>query len=190
MSMIKHYIPNYFQAGGVEFNTIIKKDSQNAGNLGHSNITDGEIAIQFENAGRQLSHTQVQNTYFHELAHMLLETIGELTLTQNETFVQNLGNALFEFMRTATWVRIEEFQHNCLSPAAKIPPFVAVAKDISPLVFTSTFTLDDKTKCKCTIETNKPMNQILIRNYMEKNLKTIVEGLVESFAKSTYGTCL
>lgn len=190
MSAIKHYIPNHCELGGVEFSTIIKENSENAGNLGSSSIINGEISIQNKNYGRNLSHTQIQNTYFHELAHMLVEMIGRNDLTTDETFVQNLGNVLFEFMRTATWVRIEEFQHNCLSPAAKIPPFVAVAKDISPLIFTSTFTLDDKTQCKCTIETNKPMNQILIRNHMEKNLKTIVEGLVESFAKSTYGTCL
>ena len=190
MSAIKHYIPNYCELGGVEFSTIIKDDGENAGNLGHSNITNGEILIQNKNCGMKVSHTQIQNVYFHELAHMLVEMIGRNDLTIDETFIQNLGNALFEFMRTATWVRIEEFQHNCLSPAAKIPPFVAVAKDISPLIFTSTFTLDDKTQCKCTIETNKPMNQILIRNHMEKNLKTIVEGLVESFAKSTYGTRL
>lgn len=188
MSAIKHYIPNYCELGGVEFSTIIKEDGENAGNLGHSNITDGEILIQNKNCGKNLSHTQIQNVYFHELAHMLVETIGRNDLTTDETFIQNLGNALFEFMRTATWVRIEEFQHNCLTPAAKIPPFVNIAKNASPLKFTSEFTLDDETHCKCTVETNKPMNQILIRNYMEKNLKTIVEGLVESFAKSTYGT--
>lgn len=189
MSAIKHYIPNYCELGGVEFSTNIKQDNQNGGNLGHCAISDGEIYIQNVNFGKNLSQTQMQNTYFHELAHMMMETIGRNDLSENETFIQNLGNVLFEFMRTATWVRLEEFQHNCLSPAAKIPPFVAVAKNISPLKFTSEFTLDDETHCKCTIETNKPMNQILIRSHMEKNLKTIVEGLVESFAKSTYGTC-
>lgn len=190
MSAIKHYIPNYFEAGGVEFNTVIKKDSTNAGNLGHSNITNGEIVIQAENVGKDLSHSQIQNTYFHELSHMIIEMIGRNDLTTDEIFIQNLGNVIFEFLRTATWIRIEEFKHNCLSNPTNIPPFVSVAKNIDVTKFTTKFKLDDDTNCKFTIETDKPINQIYIRNYMEKNIKMLVEGLLKSFTDNTYGTCL
>lgn len=66
----------------------------------------------------------MQNTYFHELVHQMLSSIGELELSENKKFVQNMGNMIFEFLRTADWIRLEEFKHNKFSDADSNAPFI------------------------------------------------------------------
>ena len=43
--------------------------------------------------------------------------LGRIDLSDDEVLVQNVGNMLFEFMRTADWIRIEELKHNNESEA-------------------------------------------------------------------------
>lgn len=66
----------------------------------------------------------MQNTYFHELVHQMLSSIGELELNENEKFVQNMGNMIFEFLRTADWIRLEEFKYNKFFDADSNAPFI------------------------------------------------------------------
>jgi hypothetical protein len=117
MSKIKNCIPKRCYLGGVEFITRFVENVANGGKLGDSCTTDGSINIQVMNYGLKQCHTQIQNTYFHELAHNILGMIGRIDLSDDEVLVQNIGNMLFEFMRTADWIRIEELKHNNESEA-------------------------------------------------------------------------
>lgn len=125
MNKIKNYIPLTCELAGVEFKTVFVKKVQNAGNLGKSFISNGIIQLQEMNYGQEVSFQQNQNTYFHELTHMILDQIGELELSQNEKFVQNFGNLIFEFLRTAKWIRIEELKHNSYSNPESKSPFIS-----------------------------------------------------------------
>lgn len=124
MNKIKKYIPLNCELGGVEFKTVFTKDAQNTGNLGKSSVVNGTIQIQEVSTGIEVLTTQQQNTYFHEIIHMMLDMIGESELSCNEKLVQNMGNMLFEFLRTANWIRIEELKHNSFSEPDKDAPFL------------------------------------------------------------------
>jgi len=43
---------------------------------------------------------QVQ-TFYHELTHMILDTMGECELSSNERFVEGFSQLLLQFMQTA-----------------------------------------------------------------------------------------
>lgn len=180
MNNIKHWIPTYCELGGQEIQTVIDDDKTNSGTLGYSVPANGTINICKTLQGIKQSHSVSQNTYFHELVHLMLQTIGELELNDNEKFVQNLGTVLYEFFRTSKWCRIEEFEHNILTPPVNIPPFIGVNKCICPTEFSTQFKLSDDTNVQIDIKTSKIMNRAMILEHLKNNLSVIVEGLMES----------
>lgn len=180
MNNIKHWIPTYCELGGQEIQTIIDDNTCNAGTLGYSTPADGTINICKFVQGVKQSHSVSQNTYFHELVHLILQTIGEMELNDNEKFVQNLGTVLYEFFRTSKWCRIEEFEYNTLTPPVNIPPFIGVNKCISSNEYITEFKLSDDTNVKINITTDKIMNRGLLKEGLKENMKTILEGLVDS----------
>ena len=117
MNKIKNCIPKRCTLGGVEFTTKFIENAANGGKLGDSCITDGSINIQKVNYGLTQITTQIQNTYFHELAHNIFGMLGRIDLSDDEVLVQGVGNMLFEFLRTCDWIRIEELKHNNESEA-------------------------------------------------------------------------
>ena len=180
MNNIKHWIPTYCELGGQEIQTVIDADKTNSQTLGYSVPTNGTINICKTVQGIKQTHSISQNTYFHELVHLILQTIGEMELNDNEKFVQNFGTVMFEFFRTAKWCRIEEFEHNVFSEPVKIPPFVGVNKCISSNEYITEFKLSDDTNVKINITTDKIMNRGLLKECLKENMKTILEGLVDS----------
>lgn len=117
MNKIKNCIPKRCTLGGVEFTTKFVDNATNGGRLGDSSTTDGSINIQKINYGLTQIPTQIQNTYFHELAHNIFGMLGRIDLSDDEVLVQGVGNMLFEFLRTCDWIRIEELKHNNESEA-------------------------------------------------------------------------
>ena len=117
MNKIKNCIPKRCTLGGVEFTTKFIENAANGGKLGDSCTTDGSINIQKVNYGLTQIPTQIQNTYFHELAHNIFGMLGRIDLSDDEVLVQGVGNMIFEFLRTCDWIRIEELKHNNESEA-------------------------------------------------------------------------
>lgn len=117
MNKIKNCIPKRCTLGGVEFTTKFIENATNGGKFGDSCTTDGSINIQKINYGLTQIPTQIQNTYFHELAHNIFGMLGRIDLSDDEVLVQGVGNMLFEFLRTCDWIRIEELKHNNESEA-------------------------------------------------------------------------
>ena len=117
MNKIKNCVPKRCELGGVEFTTRFTDNKTNGGKLGSSCTTNGSITIEKVNYGLTQSHTQIQNTYFHELAHNIFGMLGRIDLSDDEVLVQGVGNMLFEFLRTCDWIRIEELKHNNESEA-------------------------------------------------------------------------
>lgn len=117
MNKIKNCIPKRCTLGGVEFTTKFVNDAKNHNNYACIELPTGNINIQDTVSGCPQSMTQIQNSYFHELAHGILDMGSYNDLSNDEKLVQHIGNCIFEFMRTADWIRIEELKHNNESEA-------------------------------------------------------------------------
>lgn len=91
MNKIKDYIPKSCELGGVEFTTVFIKNPENSSNLGESSVSDCRIKLQELNYGQIVTNKQNQNTYFHEIIHMMLDQIGEFELSKNEKICSKYG---------------------------------------------------------------------------------------------------
>ena len=98
-------IPSKITLGGqeVEIRNVERCDN-NA--VGGSHLYEGflEIANNFNKVAVQSESSKV-NTFYHELTHCILETMGEDELNGNEKFVCCFAGFLTEAMRNA---RFEE----------------------------------------------------------------------------------
>lgn len=112
MNNIKNCVPKRCTLGGVEFTTKFVKDVENNDNYTRIKFSSGIINISETVSGQNQCHTQIQNSYFHELSHGILDMMGHFELSNDEKFVQGLGNMIFEFIRSCDWIRIEELKHN------------------------------------------------------------------------------
>lgn len=117
MNKIKNCIPKRCELGGVEFTTKFVQNLENGSNFAKMRPVQGLIEINNVVSGQTQSFTQIQNSYFHELAHAIFCQIGYHDLSDDEKLVQGVGNMLFEFLRTCDWIRIEELKHNNESEA-------------------------------------------------------------------------
>ncbi len=98
-------IPSKITIGGqdVEIRNVVRCDN-NA--LGECHLIEGyiEIADTFYKEQKQSESSKV-NTFYHELTHCILQTMGEQELSANEKFVCCFAGFLTEAMRN---VKFEE----------------------------------------------------------------------------------
>ena len=76
-------------------------------NLGLCCVAQGVIEIAKTFKGRTQSDSVKLNTFFHELTHSILDTMGEFDLSKNEKFVNTFAGFLTEAMHDA-YFKIEE----------------------------------------------------------------------------------
>lgn len=92
-------IPNEFQVGGQNIKVILT--DQYEGNVGTCCISEGIIKVCKRNISNGInSDSYNNNTFFHELTHAILDTMGENGLSDNETFVSTFSSFLCEAIRT------------------------------------------------------------------------------------------
>lgn len=100
-NMADFKIPAKFTVGGQEI--IVKTvEKLRGGVLGECCISDGRIdlAITSNDGELSVSQSSMQNTFFHELVHCILDTMGEKELSSNEKFVCTFAGFLTEAMRS------------------------------------------------------------------------------------------
>jgi hypothetical protein len=94
-------IPNEFVLNNkkiiVEFNNEYCKDAKA---WGLADFEDHTIFLTTMSHSKRLKKSDIDKTFFHELAHMLLHSIGSNKLKWNEDFVEKLGIAIYQFERT------------------------------------------------------------------------------------------
>ena len=94
-------IPAQIKLGGqtIEIRRVERCDD-NA--VGETSICEGkiEIADVFDKTRKQ-SETSKDNTFYHELTHAILETMGEKDLSGNEKFVSCFASFLADAMDKA-----------------------------------------------------------------------------------------
>lgn len=99
--MIYTKIPSSYQVGGQEIEVrIVERCDDNT--IGSCCLADGyiEIADKHSKDGVQ-SQSSKENTFYHELTHSILRTMGETELNDNEKFVCCFAGFLTEAMKNA-----------------------------------------------------------------------------------------
>ncbi len=91
-------IPSKYSIGGQDiYVERIESDGEDYGNYTHCM---GRIRICNKVGDTPQSETAKVNTFFHELTHSILRTMGELELNDNEKFVNTFSAFLTEAIRT------------------------------------------------------------------------------------------
>lgn len=103
-------IPGKFKVGGTSI-VIANPEYIDDGVLGMCHLNEGfiEIANTFRMNHPQSSDSKV-NTFYHELVHAILDTMGELDLSRDEKFVNCFAGFLTEALTTAG---VEYNEENC-----------------------------------------------------------------------------
>lgn len=94
----KMKIPHKFKVGGqdvkVEYTNTIVGDR-----LGECVLWNGKIRISETYKGEPQTDSSQFNTFYHELTHAILDTMGEYDLSANEKFVCSFSGFLSEAIR-------------------------------------------------------------------------------------------
>lgn len=97
--MIEMKFPNSFQVGGQDINVVEVERCEND-SLGISCVAEGVIEIAKTFKGKKQSDSVKLNTFYHELTHAILDTMGENELSSNEKFVNTFAGFLTEALRS------------------------------------------------------------------------------------------
>lgn len=92
-------IPSAFQVGGQDIIVVEIEKCQND-NLGTCCIAEGVIEIARTFSGRTQCDSVKLNTFYHELTHAILDTMGETELSANERFVNTFSGFLTEAIKS------------------------------------------------------------------------------------------
>ena len=92
-------IPKSFTVGGQDiYVTMIERFEDDK--LGACSLWDGRLKIAETYKGLVQSNSSKLNTFNHELIHLILDTMGEYELSQNERFVNTFSGFLTEAIRS------------------------------------------------------------------------------------------
>lgn len=92
-------IPTKFNVGGQEINVRIKDTIPND-RLGECTLWNGDISIANIYKGIEQSPSSKLNTFYHELTHAILDTMGEYELSANERFITSFASFLTEAIKS------------------------------------------------------------------------------------------
>lgn len=87
-------IPSKFQVGGQKINVVLKDNLD--GKLGDCCLGSGVLNLAKSFKGEKQSPTSMLNTFYHELTHCILDTMGEDNLSADEKFVSSFSSFLTE----------------------------------------------------------------------------------------------
>jgi len=94
-------IPEKFKLSGKTVQVIIDDDYCNDNKyLGEADFTEKLITLCNKYSGKKLSKKSKEQTYFHELVHMILDSMGKDRLKWNEDFVELFAQRLYEYEKT------------------------------------------------------------------------------------------
>jgi hypothetical protein len=98
-------IPKKFQVGGQDV-VVNHVEYCEGGDLGNIVLGQGEIQIaSYVSRGVPQSDTSKLNTFYHELTHAILRTMGEYEHNNNERFVCSFSGLLTEAIRSFEYAK-------------------------------------------------------------------------------------
>lgn len=92
-------IPKSFMVGGQDIEVTIV-ESIPSDKMGECTSWHGNISIAKTYKGYPQTQSSQNNTFFHELTHLILDTMGEYELSDNEKFVCAFSGFLTEAVRS------------------------------------------------------------------------------------------
>ena len=94
--MSKFKLPSKFQSGGQTINILLKDGMSTTDAHGLCRYDAGEIWFDSNIKPDDLKGI----TFYHELMHMLLNTLGQDAMRDNEGLVDSIGNLLWQAHKT------------------------------------------------------------------------------------------
>lgn len=91
-------IPEEYIVGG-QVQKVSFVDSLD-GKLGKCCLGAGLVKIALNFVGMKQSETSMQNTFYHELTHSILDTMGRSDLSADEVFVSSFSSFLLDALRS------------------------------------------------------------------------------------------
>lgn len=97
---MKFKTPTSFDVGGQTFKVIMDEAVAKYGNAcGQTHFDDGLVVI-----NPKLPNEDVKAiTWYHELVHVVLITMGRMDLNSDEAFVDNMATLLWQAEKTSTY---------------------------------------------------------------------------------------
>lgn len=90
-------IPKTFQLAGHTFEVVCSNELMNReGNLGEAQYNLNRIVVHTGGVPKSVA----EQTFCHELFHMIFHVLGETEARSNEKLVDNLGTMLHQFLNT------------------------------------------------------------------------------------------
>lgn len=94
-------IPEQFTLLGKKIRVIIDNDyCQENGFVGEADFTEKVITLCDTIYGKKLKKAEKEQTYYHELVHMILDSMKRHNLKYNEDFVEEFSQRLYEYEKT------------------------------------------------------------------------------------------
>jgi len=97
---MKVKIPKTFELAGQTIKTKVSASIETEGAVGLSKFHQNEIRVRTKLDGEDIVHDVQVQTFFHEMAHMLMYIMNEHELNNNEKFIDNLGQFLYQYEKS------------------------------------------------------------------------------------------
>lgn len=93
----KNPLPIGFSCMGTDFSVIRMPDLMKLSNcMGQTRQSESEILVDASLTGDQMWHT-----YFHEMVHVILGSLGRQDLNQDEAFVDAVAGLMYQIHKTS-----------------------------------------------------------------------------------------
>ena len=97
-------IPTSFQLFGSDWSILWdNKRMQDRESYGTSSYATKEITLSNIQESDTLAEDKINQTYFHELTHAILDSMHEYDLSNNEKFVNIFSELLYQSIKTAKY---------------------------------------------------------------------------------------
>lgn len=96
-------IPKKFTLGGTEYSVEISDSSIDNNVVAQVSYPEALVSVSSKSKGKRCTEAYMEASFYHELVHAMLETMGKHTLSDDEELVEGLANQLHQFMKTAEY---------------------------------------------------------------------------------------
>jgi hypothetical protein len=97
-------IPISYQLAGTDWKVVWDNTKlNNQGDYGTCSHSESMITLSTTIGLKNLSEGKMEQTFYHELVHSILDSIHERELSDNEKFVDNFANMLHQFIKSAKY---------------------------------------------------------------------------------------
>jgi hypothetical protein len=97
---MKFKIPEKLELTGKLFRVVFADNLLVSDILGRTDFVEREICLHKGTEGRHVPAQEIENTFWHEITHCILNDMGEDELNGNEKFVTMFSNLLHQAIKT------------------------------------------------------------------------------------------